>query len=179
MANISLLVGSAGAGSPTSEVHSSQGETLGQLAVDSSGNIYMYVDFQEAFVAGEWAVVDHTYKAFQLSNTLAGYVGVVVGTVSASDRFGWIQVYGVHTAAWGTSDVTSGQPLIVAATTDLGHVAPMTTTAGVAVFGAIARSAPDTCASTALSTSALAAPFTVQLNFPYVSRQLGDQTSAP
>lgn len=177
MPNISLLVGSAGAASPTSEVHSSQQETLGQLAADSSGNIYMYVDFQESAIAGEWVVVDHVYAARQISSALAGFVGVVVGTVSASDRFGWIQVFGVHSSAWGTSNITSGEALVVAVTTDLGHVAGMTTTVGVAVFGAVARSAPDTCASTALGTSAVAAPFTVQLNFPYVTRQQGDLTS--
>lgn len=178
MANITNLVGSAGSASPTSEVHSSQAERLGQLAMDGDGNIYMYVDFQESCIAGEWVVVNHNYAASQLSSTATGYVGVVVGTVSASDRFGWVQVYGVHTSAWGTSGITSGEALVVAATTDLGHVAGMTTTVGIAVFGAIARSAPDTCASTALSTSALAAPFTVQLNFPYVSRQQGELTSA-
>jgi hypothetical protein len=177
MGNITNLAGSVGAASPTTEVHSSQLEKLGQLAVDSDNNIFMYVDFLESCIAGEWVVINSAFGASQISASLAGRVGVVVGTVSASDRYGWVQIYGVHTAAWGTSGITSGEALVVAATTDLGHVAGMTTTVGVVVFGAIARSNPDTCASTALSTSALAAPFTVELNFPYVSRQQGDLTS--
>ena len=175
MANITNLVGSAGAASPTSEVHSSQLERLGQLAMDGDGNIYMYVDFQESCVAGEWVAISHAFAASQLTNTSRGYVGVVVGTVSASDRFGWVQVYGIHTAALGSSNITSGDSFVASATTATGGVFPATTSVGVAIFGAVARSAADTCASTALSADA--APFTVQLNFPFISGQESNQSS--
>ena len=175
MANITNLVGSVGSASPTSEVHSSQAERLGQLAMDSDGNIYQYVDFQEACVAGEWVAYGGDFLASQLTNTSRGWIGVVVGTVSASDRFGWVQVYGRHTAALGSSDVTSGGTLIASATTATGGVYPATTTVGVVIYGAVARSAPDTCASTALSADA--APFTVDLNFPFITGAQIDLTS--
>ena len=98
------------------------------------------------------------------------WVGVVVGTVSASDRFGWVQVYGIHSAAWATSNSSSGFPAIIAATTDLGTITTDGTSANnIGIQGVIVCSSPDTCASTALSTSALAAPATVMLNYPFIS----------
>lgn len=145
---------------------------LGQRASDVDGNEYVYVDFQESCIRGEWVSFDHTYAASQLTAASRGWVGVVDGTVSASDRFGWVMVRGIHTAAWATSGATTADPVVVAATTDLGHVATGTSAdVSIAVYGAKVCTAPDTCASTALSTSALAAPCTVMLNYPFVTGQ--------
>jgi hypothetical protein len=144
---------------------------LGTRGKDTDGNEYVYVDFQESCIAGEWVAFGSTFAASQLTATSVGWVGVVVGTVSASDRFGWVQVYGVHSAAWATSGSSSGAPVIIAATTDLGHIATDATSAQtIKVWGVLVASAPDTCASTALGTSALAAPATVILNYPFVDQ---------
>lgn len=151
----------------TSVVDSTQAIKLGMRGVDVDGNEYVYVDFQEAFLAGEWVSFTSAYAASQLTSTSRGWVGVVIGTVSASDRFGWVQVYGKHTAAWANSGASSGNPVIIGATTDTGHV--NTGVAGVLVYGVIVASSPDTCASTALSTSSVAAPATVILNYPFVN----------
>jgi hypothetical protein len=151
----------------TTVVDSTQAIKLGSRATDVDGNEYVYVDFQESFIAGEWCAFTSAFAASQLTSTSRGWCGVVVGTVSASDRFGWVQVFGTHTSAWATSGSSSGNPVVIAATTDLGHI--NTAAAGILVYGVLVASAPDTCASTALSTSALAAPCTVVLNYPFVN----------
>lgn len=161
----------------TTVVDSTQAIKLGHRAYDVEGNELVYVDFQESFIAGEWCVFNSAFAASQLTSTSRGYAGVVIGTVSASDRFGWVMVRGIHSAAWATSGATTADPVVIAATTDLGHVATATSTLAVHVEGAHIASAPDTCASTALSTSALAAPCTVILNYPFVSGALVDITS--
>ena len=154
----------------TSVVDTSAVVKLGTRGVDTDGNEYVYVDFQESCIRGEWVVFDHAYAASQLTAASRGWVGVVDGTVSASDRFGWVMVRGVHTAAWATSGATTVDPVVIAATTDLGHVATGTSAdVSILITGAHVATAPDTCASTALSTSALAAPCTVTLNYPYIT----------
>jgi hypothetical protein len=154
----------------TSEVDTSAIVKLGTRGVDVDGNEYIYVDFQESCIAGEWVAISSGYLATQLTAASRGYVGVVAGTVSASDRFGWVCVRGVVTNAWATSGATTVDPVVIAATTDLGHVATGTSAdVSVLVSGAHVATAPDTCASTALGTSALAAPCTVILNYPFVS----------
>ena len=154
----------------TSVVDDTQIGKLGRRAYDVDGNEYVYVDFQESFIRGEWCAFDSGYLATQLTAASRGFVGIVDGTVSASDRFGWVMVRGVHTAAWATSGATTVDPVVIAATTDLGHVATGTSAdVSILVQGAHVATAPDTCASTALSTSALAAPCTVILNYPFVA----------
>jgi hypothetical protein len=154
----------------TSVVDTSAVSKLGSRALDVDGNEYVYVDFQESCIRGEWVSFNHSYEATQLTAASKGWVGVVDGTVSASDRFGWVMVRGVHTAAWATSGATTADPVVIAATTDIGHVATGTSAdVSVLVFGAHVATAPDTCASTALGTSAVAAPCTVTLNYPYVT----------
>lgn len=155
----------------TSVIESEAKNKLGQRAKDADGNEYVYVDFQESCIVGEWVAFTSAFAASQLTATSVGWVGVVVGVVSASDRFGWVQVYGVNSFAWATSGSSSGAPVIIAATTDLGHVATDATSAQtIKVWGVLVASSPDTCASTALSTSALAAPCTVILNYPFVDQ---------
>ena len=154
----------------TSVVDDVQAGKLGRRGYDVDGNELVYIDFQESFLAGEWCAFDSGYLGTQMTAASRGFVGVVVGTVSASDRFGWVMVRGVHTSAWATSGATTVDPVVVAATTDLGHVATGTSAdVSVLVYGAHIASAPDTCASTALSTSALAAPCTVILNYPFIT----------
>lgn len=154
----------------SSEISDTQRGRLGHRAYDEAGNEYVYVDFQESFIRGEWVQFDVAYLATQLTATSRGYVGVVDGTVSASDRFGYVMVRGIHTAAWATSGATTADPVVVAATTDLGHIATGTSgDVSILISGAKVCTAPDTCASTALGTSALAAPCTVMLNYPFIN----------
>lgn len=153
----------------TSVIDSTQYLKLGTRGVDVDGNEFVYVDFQQALVAGEAVVFDHNYAATRLTAASKGPVGIVHGTVSASDRFGWVQVRGVCTFAWATSGATTADPVTIAATTDLGHFGTGTSAdTSVKVQGIHIATAPDTCASTALSTSALAGVATVVLMYPFV-----------
>lgn len=153
---------------------------LGMKGFDVSGNEYVYVDFQESFLAGEWCVFDQNYAATQITSTSLGWVGLVVGTVSASDRAGWVQVRGINTFAWATSGATTVDPIITYATTDTGGISTdvATTGSGVHISGIHICTAPDTCASTALSTSSVLAPCTVMLNYPFITgMQIGQASS--
>ena len=156
----------------TSVIDSAQMVKLGSRGIDTDGNEYVYVDFQQALAIGEWVSFDHNYAATRITAASRGFVGIVVGTVSASDRFGYVQVRGVNTFAWASSGATTADPIVIAATTDLGAVGTGTSAdTSVAVFNAKVCTAPDTCASTALSTSALAAPCTVILMYPFITGQ--------
>lgn len=171
MANISVIAGSVASHGATSQVDSTQQVTLGSWGIDGDKNLYMYVDFQESFVAGEVVVINHVFQASQITNTSCGWVGIVIGTVSASDRFGWVQVYGYHSAALGTSGITSGAPLVISATTSVGHFDAMTSGVHLIVHGAFARTAGETATSPVASSDDVGL-VGVQLNFPYVIGQL-------
>ena len=154
----------------TSVIDSTQMVKLGSRGFDVDGNGFVYVDFQQALAIGEWVSFNSAFAAIRLTSTARGWVGVVVGTVSASDRFGWIQVFGTNTFAWASSDATTTFEAIIAATTDLGSISTVSTSNdGITVYGVHVATAPDTCASTALSTSALMAPCTVLLNYPFIT----------
>lgn len=151
----------------TSVVDTTAGNKLGVRATDVDGNEYVYVDFQEACLPGEWVVFDSAYAASQLVATSRGWVGVVIGTVSASDRFGWVQVRGVHTGALVSSGSSVGP--VVAHTTAIGSLATAPAgTGGVGVFGVALITAPDTCASTAIAATD-AGVSTVYLNYPFIT----------
>lgn len=166
------LTGSMAYHSQTSEVDSTQHPPLGTQAKDADGNIYTYVDFQEACVAGEWVTYNSAYAASGMTTTTHGPLGVVIGTVSASDRFGWIQVYGVNSAALGTSSVSTALALILSApSTDIS--VPDVATTSLSLESIIQGATAVTAASTA-TTTVIPASFTVQLNFPFA---YGTQTS--
>lgn len=153
----------------TTVVDSTQAQKLGMRAYDVAGNEYVYVDFQEACIAGEWVVFNHLYAASQLTSTAAGFVGIVAGTVSASDRFGWVMVRGIHTGAWVTSGTSVG-PLVAIVTTDMGHISNAAAgTGGIAVWGVALLSQPDTCATTGVAGTSLAGPATVILSYPVIN----------
>ena len=184
---MAVISGRGGAAIPgeTSELFSSVFIPLGTRATDANGNEYCFVDFGSSpsatgFVYGSWVVFDNAYLATILTTTARGFVGIVMSgsggqTVTATLRYGWVQIYGVHTGALGTSGVTTDTGLIAVVTTDVGYVdkATSTDTTNFALFNAVARTAPNTCASTAIGTSALVAPFTAQLNYPFVAGWFG------
>ena len=172
MANISGRGGSVLHGG-TSEVTGSSDTIplykLGTRATDESGNEYLYVDFQEAFLATEWCVIGASFAASQLQSTSKGPVGIVCGTASASDRWGWVQIYGAADGL-ATTDVTTGASrLVVSATTDQGHVDSSTSAGGLIVHGAFCQSLGTTATTpaTALTSSFQVCGF--WLNYPYVN----------
>jgi hypothetical protein len=186
---MSVLTGRGGAAiqGETSELFSSVFIPLGSRGNDANGNEYIFVDFGSSqpttgFHYGEFVCFDNAYLCTRLSATTIGNVGVVMAgsaavTITTTLRYGWVMVYGIHTAAWGDTSLTSAitaHPLYAPVTTDLGWVGARGVTTSVAsvIYGARACSAPDSCASTALSTSALAAPFTVQLCYPFINGSL-------
>lgn len=155
----------------TSVIDSTQATKLGVRGVDTDGNIYVYVDFQQALIRGEFVCLDSSYLATRLTTTSRGWVGVVVGTVSASDRFGWVQVYGTNSYALATSGSSSGFPAILIATTDLGAIDTLGTSvdASIAISGILVTATGDTCGTTALSSSSVVVPSSVMLNFPFIT----------
>ena len=157
----------------TSVVDDTQVGKFGRRGFDLDGNEYIYVDFQQALQAGEFVVINKDYAASRLAASSRGPIGVVIGTVSASDRFGWVQIRGVHTSAWATSGATTVEIPIISLTSDLGAVGTATSAdTGVAIRGLHIATDPDTCASTALGTSAVAAPCTVILSYPFIDGSL-------
>jgi hypothetical protein len=149
---------------------------LGTRGVDVDGNEHVYVDFQQAFIAGEFAAFDSNYAATQLTSSSRGWVGVVIGTPSASDRYGWVMIRGVHTAAWATSGSSAAGQVMIGATTDVGAIDTLATTAGnVGIFGIYLTGSPDTCASTGaggtstLTGTSILGVATVILNYPFIS----------
>lgn len=143
---------------------------LGMKGYDVDGNEFVYVDFQESCVNGEWVAFIGDYKASQLGSASLGYVGLVQATVSASDRAGWVMVRGVSATALATSGSSGGFPVIVAATTDLGTIATDGTSANpIVINGILITASPDTCATTALSSSAGQGIASVILNYPFIA----------
>jgi hypothetical protein len=159
----------------TSLVDTVAGNKLGTHAFDVDGNEYVYVDFQHSMLPGEWAVFNgSTFAASKTAATSLGFVGVVVGTVSASDRYGWVQIRGYHSAAAISSGSSVG-PLAVH-TTAIGSLASAAATGLPGVFGVSIVSAPDTCASTGIAlTDAGVSP--VYLNYPFISGAIVQATS--
>jgi hypothetical protein len=183
---MAVISGRGGAAIPgeTSELFSSVFIPLGTRATDVNGNEYVFVDFGAAplatgFIYGSWVQFDQNFLATILTTGARGWVGIVMAgsagqTVSATLRYGWVQIYGVHTGALGSSGVTTADGLITIATTDVGYVDKATSAdTNQAIFNALARTAPNTCASTAFGTSALVAPFTAQLNYPFMAGWFG------
>lgn len=143
---------------------------FGMRGIDIDGNEYIYVDFQESFVNGEWVAFVSDFKASQLGASSVGWVGLVQATVSASDRAGWVMVRGFSTTALATSGSSGGFPVVVAATTDLGTIATDGTSAQtIAITGILITTAPDTCSTTALSSSAGQGIAAVLLNYPFIA----------
>lgn len=145
--------------------------TVGFLAADAAGNLYKYVKYGAAAVNGEVVVFADDYVTSRITTGSRGFVGIALAT-QAANAFGWAQVYGVNSFVWADTGVTTADPLIVVATTDLGHVGVATSAdTNVGIFNMKFTTAPDSCASTALGTSATSAPGTAILAFPFISGQ--------
>lgn len=107
MAQITMQVGSAAAPQATSvEVSTSVGIPLGTRAVDSNGNLYVFVNFTGS-VFGELPVqiTPGSWAAGPLATTGRGPVGIACGTMT-SDQLGWVQIYGRALVQLGLSGVS-------------------------------------------------------------------------
>jgi hypothetical protein len=146
---------------------------LGTRARDAQGNEYVYVDFDAAKAVGEIVTFDTAYLATATGATTTGYLGVVCGEASSSDKAGWIQIYGVNTAVLASSSLTSGW-LMVGATTD-GYSVPVNTSLSTGIVYRIAGMNAATSASTATSpgyastASSILGVFTAILNYPFIT----------
>ncbi|MCU0521425.1 MAG: hypothetical protein MUF84_12115 [Anaerolineae bacterium] len=149
---------------------------LGTRARDTAGNEYIYLDFDAIKYAGELVTWDAAYLATDCGATTVGFIGVVVGDVSTSDKAGWVQIYGINTFVLAGSALTSGF-LMVGATTDGLSVPVNQGTSGLGY--AIHNMNAVTSASTATTphssdlegTSAIGV-FTARLNYPYVEQDI-------
>jgi hypothetical protein len=183
MANLSGY--GVGATMPTSETigTSVADPKLGTRWVDKSGNEYIVVDCQQAFVAGEFVFIDHAHAATRLTDTIRfGRVGVIVAAVSASDTKAYAQIYGLYEGAAGSSGVATSLPIGPATgSSDIGAVGPAPSSAeGVAVIqGAYAVTATDSATTSpassfvsAGSSATIYIGFSVWLNYPTISEHL-------
>lgn len=157
---------------PTSEFKTTSeygGANLGQPHYDNAGGVYILVDCQEAFVAGEVVVINADFQASPATSTSRGAIGVLMSTPTTSDTYAWAQVYGSCAIAICASGVTSAGTLIVPATSDVGYFGEGTSTAANRVFGALSRSASNTATTPGGWGSAPVGLATVQLMTPYVN----------
>jgi len=156
-------------GGNTTDSQTTARHIVGTVARDASGNEYRYVQFGVAAINGEVVVMDNTWTTSRLSSTSRGFVGIALAT-QAANAFGWVQVYGVNSFVWADTGVTTADPVLAPVTTDLGHLAVQTSAdTSIGIWGLHVATAPDSCASTALGTSALSAPCTVLLTYPLIT----------
>jgi len=164
----------------TTTVDSAAGQKLGVHGFDTEGNEYVYVDFQSSMAAGEWVVFDSAFAATAIATTSRGWVGVVISTVSASDRYGWVMVRGTHSAAWVTSDSSLGPPVVGTTEPGPGAIAsPASGTGGVAVWGVAVTgtNTSGTTATTSVTGTSVLATTMVYLNYPFITGAVGQVTS--
>lgn len=155
---------------PTSEYKTTSeygGADLGRMFRDGSGNIFMLVDCQEAFTAGEVVVIDADNKATQATAAARGAIGIIMSAPTASDTYAWAQVYGKNSIAVCASGVTSAGHLVLGVTSDIGYFSEGSSAVGVLVNGVLSRSACDTATTPGGFGSAPVGLATVQLIHPF------------
>jgi hypothetical protein len=182
MANLRGIGGYAASISTSETVGTSVADpALGSLWTSPTGDkVYVVVDCQNAFVAGEPCYIDSSNLATRLTdaNAATARVGVIVAAVSASDTKAYAQIYGLYSGAAGTSNVATCKTLGAAtAVCDLAAFAGFNDSdeAAVVIFGAYAMTATDSGATSSYATSFVSASgtstvqigFDVWLNYPF------------
>lgn len=81
------------------DVDSSKKFRLGTRKTDVAGNEYVYVSGVGSMVAGDWVAFDEAYGSTRLIADEVGPVGVAMGAIDATTKYGWLQIYGVCTIA--------------------------------------------------------------------------------
>lgn len=149
------------------------------------GKEYILVDFQEAVHSGVVVTIsnDGLFTSSVLTTTHQGAVGVVAEQTTASDTWGWVQIYGTTSAqdASGTSAATSAYQPIVASSvsspaTGLSVVAnTAASTAARFIYNMFITGIATTAVTSAASHTGVAVP--VFLNYPYVMSVTNDAFS--
>ncbi len=153
---------------------------LGSKARDGEGNEYLMVDFQSAVGIGSWVTIDNTFKATPIVSGARGPVGVVVQAASASDRWGWVQVFGKFSDALLVADAASAGTSSARLAVNTSQSTPAgaarlvsdVSTEAAYIFGAWPTAAVAT--DTTASADHTGLDIEVMLNYPYV---LGYDTS--
>jgi hypothetical protein len=107
---------------------------LGTRTRTRQGNEYIYCEGVASTAAGDFVAFGSGYKiGRKLQTTVLGSVGVAMGALVAN-RFGWVQVRGVHPAANVTTHSSgAGAPLFGTGTAGRAVVTPA---ANAGLFGA-------------------------------------------
>lgn len=149
------------------DIHSTQQNTLGQLAFTTDGKGYVYLQGIGSVAAGSWVTIGAVHVAALLVSGANGRVAVASAAIVAS-KFGWFQVAGECTNALASSNGTiasGGGQLQVGGS---GLVAAQGTSTGAAagdyIFGAYAYSGQPASESTGADTIA-----SVFLNYPFIA----------
>lgn len=137
----------------TSVVDTVQQYPLGQRAVDTNGNEYIYLKGVTSNAAGAWVNFDEAGTTTLLTTNAVGRVGVAMAAIDSTSEYGWYQVYGKNEIALGTSGAISDNTLVY--TSASAGTPDDTDAAGEMVIGAFWRE----------ETSGVA---TVELNYPFV-----------
>ena len=153
---------------------------LGSLWTNAAGDkVFIVVDCQQAFVAGEFVYISSAHAATRLNDTYtSGRVGVMVAAVSGSDTKAYAQIYGLYEGAVGSSSIATSLRLGVAAgSSDIGAAAGFSDSdeANVVIHGAYAVTATDSATTSPASSFVSAGSsatvyigFSVFLNYPVV-----------
>jgi hypothetical protein len=145
------------------------------------GKEYVLCDFQETVHSGVTVSIsnDGLFTASVLTTSHQGAVGVVAETTTASDTWGWVQVYGYTSAqeAGGTSAATSAYVPIVASSVSspaagMAALVNTTSTAQRHIYGMFIVGAATTAVTSAASHTGVAVP--VFLDYPYVFAAVTD-----
>lgn len=147
---------------------------LGTHKVEN-GKEYVLVDFQETVHSGVTVAIsnDGLFTASVLTTSFQGAVGVVAETTTASDTWGWVQIYGTCSAqeAGGTSAATSAYQAIIAGSVSspaagMAAITNQTSTPQRYIYNMFITGAATTAVTSAASHTGVAVP--VFLNYPYV-----------
>lgn len=137
-------------------VDASKKHRLGTRKRAVDGNEYIYGKGVASTLLGSWVSFDHALTSTLAIADTQGRVGVAMGAIDATTKFGWYCIYGSVSALCLTAfDGTNGAGTYLTGTP--GSVDD-TDVAGDAVHGAIGRTDRDT--TTGLST--------FELNYPHV-----------
>lgn len=145
------------------------------------GKEYILCDFQEAVHSGVTVSIsnDGLFTASVLATTHQGAVGVVAEQTTASDTWGWVQIYGSTSAqeAGGTSAATSAYMPIMAGSVSspaagMAALIATTSTPQRLIYGMFITGAATTGVTSAASHTGVAVP--VFLNYPYVLQAVSD-----
>lgn len=141
------------------DVHSSQLNTLGQRAVDTDGNEYIYLKGVASTAIGSWVNYDGStdFSTALLDTDVAGtQLGrlAVATAATVADKYGWYQIYGAASALSLTGATDTKNAF---ATSTAGSVDDSGAGAEVLVFGAFYTGAVNE--TTFLASFALNYPF--------------------